>query len=286
MVLCNCDDPRISNFFKYFSLNFEKLKLKKLITTCYKNQNIDSFTKHDSDKGLKLEYEGDKNNNKVPDANEIEVIELESNGDFRSDECIEILKRADTVCTNPPFSLFREYMAQLHYYKKDYLILGNINAISYKEVFPLVQNNKCWLGVSIHSGDREFEIPNVITKSPSLRVDENGKKFVRVVGVRWFTNLDYQQRHESLFLFKTYNKDEYPTYDNYDAINVDKTKYIPRNYDGAMGVPISFLDKYNPDQFEIIGLDRPIMKQLTGKTTRFKINDKELYARILIRKRV
>jgi hypothetical protein len=282
-VLCNCDDPRISNFFKYFSLNFEKLKLKKLITTCYKSQNMDSFTQYDSDKAIKLEYDGDKNNNKVPDIDEIGIIHLESDGDFRSQECIEILKQADIVCTNPPFSLFREYVAQLMKYKKKFIIIGNQNAITYKEIFSHIQENKIWLGASIHSGDREFGIPDNIPTSSSLRVDEAGKKFVRVVGVRWFTNLDYQERHNDLLLFKNYDKTEYTEYDNYDAINVNKTKYIPVDYAGEMGVPITFLDKYNPEQFEIIGMDRPIMKQLTGKTTRFIINGKELYARILIK---
>ena len=256
VVLCNCDDPRVSNFFKYFSLNFEKLGLKKLIGTCYQNQNMNSFTKHESSKGLMLEYLGDKNNNKMPDDHEIECIKLESDGDFRSEECIKYLKQADVVCTNPPFSLFREYIAQLEQYNKKYIIIGNQNAITYKEVFPLIQQNKLWLGISIHSGDREFGIPdNYIPRSASLRVDDKGKKFVRVVGVRWFTNLDYKERHNELFLFKEYDKKEYPSYDNYKAINVTKTKWIPKDYDGVMGVPITFLDKYNPDQFEIIGCD-------------------------------
>ena len=294
-ILCNCDDPRVSNFFKYFSLNFEKLKLKKLITTCYKSQNMDSFTQLDSNKGLKLEYDGDKNNNKMADVSEIECIKLESDGDFRSQECIEILKQADIVCTNPPFSLFREFIAQLEYYNKKYIIIGNQNAITYKEVFPLIQKNKLWLGVSIHSGDREFGIPDeYIPTSASLRVDEAGKKFVRVVGVRWFTNLDYQERHDELFLFKKYNKIEYPTYDNYNAINVTKTKWIPKNYDGIMGVPITFLDKYSPDQFEVLGCDYQVRGKILselvnpnydGKLDRGYIDGKRLYSRIFIKRK-
>lgn len=252
-VLCNCDDPRVSNFFKYFSLNFENLKLKKLITTCYKSRNLDSFSKCDSDKAIYLEYNGDKNNNRVPDPEEIGIFNLESDGDFRSNECIEILKQADIVCTNPPFSLFREYIGQLLKHKKKFIIIGNQNAITYKEIFPKIRENKIWLGVSIHSGDREFGIPDsYVPTSPSLRIDTKGRKYVRVVGVRWFTNLDYKKRHEDLILYRKYNKIEYPKFDNYNAINVDKTKDIPSNYYGIIGVPITFMDKFNPDQFEII----------------------------------
>ncbi len=167
------------------------------------------------------------------------------------------MKQADIVVTNPPFSLFREYVAQLVDYDKKYLIIGNVNAITYKEIFKLIKNNKVWLGASIHSGDREFGVPNDYPlNAASYRVDNEGKKFIRVKGVRWFTNLDYQERHEDLILYKTYygNEVEYPKYDNYDAINVDNTKDIPIDYDGIMGVPVTFMDKYNPDQFEILGI--------------------------------
>ena len=291
-VLCNCDDPRISNFFHYFSHNFEKLGLKKLITTCYKSQQRDLFSKNDSEKAIKLEYGGGgygKNNNRVPDPDEIGIVHLKSDGDFRSKECIEILKQADIVCTNPPFSLFREYVAQLIQYKKKFIIIGNQNAITYKEIFPLIRDNKMWLGQSIHSGDREFGIPdNYIPTSPSLRVDESGKKFVRVVGVRWFTNIDYKERHEDLLLYKKYNKDDYPKYDNYNAININKTKEIPANYKGVMGVPITFLDKYNPVQFEIVGLIAGNIRGLAGiETLSGKdgpyINGKLRYGRIIIK---
>ena len=252
-VFCNCDDPYVSNFFHYFSHKFEKLGLKKLITTCYKSQQMYLFSQNDSDKGIKLEYNGDKNNNKVPDPEEIGVFPLESDGDFRSEECIEILKQCDIVCTNPPFSLFREYIAQLMKYKKKFIIIGNQNAITYKETFKLIKENKIWLGYSIHNGDREFGVPDHYGKNTSsVRIDENGKKFIRVRGPRWFTNIDYKERHEDLILYKKYNNTEYPKYDNYNAINVDKTKDIPRDWEGNIGVPITFFDKYNPNQFEII----------------------------------
>lgn len=254
-VLCNCDDPRISNFFTYFAYNFEFLGLKKLITTCYKNQNMDLFSQNQSEQAVYLIYEGDKNGNHTPDANEIGVIPLKGDGDFRSKECIELLREADIVVTNPPFSLFREYVAQLMEYDKEFLIIGNQNALSYKEIFPLIRDNKMWLGASIHSGDRKFWVPeDYELKAAGCGIDATGRKFIRVKGVRWFTNLDYKERHEDLILYKNYTPDLYPKYENYDAINVNKTEDIPCDYEGIMGVPITFMDKYNPDQFEIIGL--------------------------------
>lgn len=254
-VLCNCDDPRISNFFTYFAYNFEFLGLKKLITTCYKNQNVDLFSQNQSEQAVYLIYEGDKNGNHTPDANEIGVMPLKGDGDFRSKECIELLKEADIIVTNPPFSLFREYVAQLMEYDKEFLIIGNQNALSYKEIFPLIRDNKMWLGASIHSGDRKFWVPeDYELKAAGCGIDATGRKFIRVKGVRWFTNLDYKERHEDLILYKNYTPDLYPKYENYDAINVNKTEDIPCDYEGIMGVPITFMDKYNPDQFEIIGL--------------------------------
>lgn len=291
VVLCNCDDPRISNFFKYFSLNFEELGLKKLITTCYKNQDINLFSSKNTERSVYLEYLGDKNGNSIPDPEEIGTKELKGDGDFRSKECIELLKEADIVVTNPPFSLFREYVAQLVEYNKKFIILGNVNAISYKEIFPLFKDNKMWLGPSISSGDRMFNIPDDYPlNAASCGIDERGKRFIRVKGVRWFTNLDNKKRHEELILYKHYTPEEYPKYDNYDAINVDKTADIPMDYDGAMGVPITFLDKYNPKQFEIIdGIGRYSM--LTGPTPETmgkyltKVNNKPKYARVIIRKK-
>ena len=254
VIYCNCDDPRKSNFFKFFSMNFEAWGLKKLITTCYKNQNSDIFSPHDSEQAVYLEYTGDKDGNRLPDYDEVEVKPLQGDGDFRSVECIKKLQKADIVVTNPPFSLFREYVAQLIKSGKKFLIIGNMNAVTYKEIFPLIKDDKLWYGPSISSGDREFGVPDDYPlKAASSRVDEQGRKYIRVKGVRWFTNLDHAKRHENLILWKKYSPEEYPKYDNYDAINVDKTAEIPRNYDGVMGVPITFLDKYNPDQFEILG---------------------------------
>lgn len=278
VVYCNCDDPRVSNFFHYFSYNFEKLGLKKLITTCYKNQDMDLFSQNDSERAIYLEYFGDKNGNNVPDPEEIGIKRLNGDGDFRSQETIELLKQADIVVTNPPFSLFREYVAQLVEYDKKFIIIGNVNAITYKEIFKLVKENKIWLGASIHSGDREFGVPDDYPlNAAGFRVDENGKKFIRVKGVRWFTNLDYSERHEDLILYKKYDPKEYPKYDNYDAINVDVTKDIPMEYDGAMGVPITFLDKYNPEQFDII-------KFRKGDDDKdLSVNGKYPYFRIIIR---
>ncbi len=246
-IFCNCDDPEDSNFWNYFALKFEDLKLKKLVSTHYEKEKP----------SYKLEIVRDIN--KDGKINKLDTIRtpLKQNGDFRSPECIEILKEADIIVTNPPFSLFREYVAQLIKYNKKFIIIGNVNAITYKEIFKLIKDNKIWLGQSIHSGDREFRVPaHYIIHSPSKRVDEKGIQYVRVNGVRWFTNLDYKERHEDLILYKTYkeNKKEYPKYENYNAINIDITKDIPVDYDGDMGVPITFLDKYNPEQFKIIGL--------------------------------
>ena len=277
VVYCNCDgflNKEKSNFFMYFSLNYEFLGLKGLICTKY-NPN---------GKGKKYEYYGDLNGNNYPDEEEICTSELEGDGDFRSEECIELLKKCDIVCTNPPFSLFRQYVAQLFEYKKDFLIIGNVNAISYKEVFPMIKENKMWLGVSITSGDRKFVVPdNYPLNAAGCGIDENGKKYIRVKGVRWFTNLDHKKRHEELLLYKKYNTEEYPKYDNYDAIEVGKTKDIPMDYNGIMGVPITFLDKYCPEQFEIVG------QMMTTKVTEFNfgypyIDGKKKFARVLIKR--
>ena len=303
IVFCNCDDPYESNFFKYFALNFNSLELKKLICTCYTGSPIQEEQLSLLDvNGIKVK----KNNSKLPYKIEITEVEdengdgavdlsdvetllknnnntlslLEGDGDFRSKECIDILKESDIVVTNPPFSLFREYVAQLIQYKKDFLIIGNINAITYKDFFPLIKDNKVWMGASIHSGDREFRVPDYYPLNASgTRVDENGNKYIRVKGVRWWTNLDYKERHENLILYKKYNPEEYPKFDNYDAINVDKTSDIPCDYDGVMGVPITFLDKYNPDQFRII-----TMSTMSGKSANYwsMIDGKSKYSRVFI----
>jgi len=251
VVYCNCDDPRVSNFFHYFSYNFEKLGLKKLIATCYKNQNMDLFSQNDSERAIYLEYNGDKNGNFVPDPEEIGINHLKDDGDFRSKESIELLKQADIVVTNPPFSFFREYVSQLVEYDKKFVIVGHQNALKYKEIFPLIRDNKIWLGFGFKGGAAHF-----INKHYENYATATDKKegMIRVSGVHWFTNLDINKRHEDLILYKDYIPEEYPKYENLNAINVNKTKDIPIDYVGMMGVPITFMDKHNPDQFEIIGV--------------------------------
>ena len=278
VVYCNCDgflNKEKSNFFMYFSLNYEFLGLKGLICTKY-NPN---------GKGRKYEYYGDLNGNNYPDEEEIFTSDLEGDGDFRSEECIEILKKCDIVCTNPPFSLFRQYVAQLFEYHKDFLIIGNVNAISYKEVFPLIKENKMWLGVSSFNKGMYFGVPDDYTYADTYKFDRerNGKKVMRVSSICWFTNLDHKKRHEELVLYKKYNEEEYPKYDNYDAIEVSKVTDIPMDYYGVMGVPITFLDKYCPEQFEIVG------QMMTTKVTEFNfgypyIDGKKKFARLLIKR--
>lgn len=287
VVLCNCDDPRVSNFFHYFSYNFEKLGLKKLITTCYKNQERDLFSQNNSERAIWLEYNGDKNNNRVPDPNEIGINYFQGDGDFRSKECIELLKQADIVVTNPPFSLFREYVAQLIEYEKKFVIVGHQNAITYREIFPLIKENRIWLGYGFKGGAGHF----ISKYKDTATAGDHREGMIRVSGVNWFTNLEINKRHENLILFKKYSPEEYPQYDNYDAINVDKTADIPADYNGVIGVPITFLDKYNPEQFEIIGITekadylRTIYIDGAEKYDRGYINGKRMYSRILIRRR-
>lgn len=271
VIYCNCDDPNFSNFWKFFVDNFKKLDLKELHATCIERSWGTSY-------------------HWVYDGNKTTMTALRDKGDFRSDECVEILKEADIVVTNPPFSLFREYVAQLIEYDKKFLIIGNQNNIVYKEIFPLMRQNKIWLGYK--SGDMAFRVPSYFEpRATRYWQDESGQKWRSMGNICWFTNLDHNKRHESLILYKSYSQDEYPTYDNYNVINVNKTKEIPRDYDGIMGVPVTFLDKYNPDQFEILGLTSS-SKELTGgimhtnsDTTRAHINGKLLYARILIKRK-
>lgn len=278
IILCNCDDPFESNFFKYFALNFNFLGLKRLTATCYSDSPIaweqlslfDIESLRDKTVNTRQPYKieiteiDDENADGAIDLTDVQYLLkhknnaltlLNGDGDFRSVECAKLLKEADIVVTNPPFSLFREFVAQLADYQKSYIIIGNQNAITYKEVFPLIKENRLWLGQSIHSGDREFRVPDSYPlDAASFRVDDDGNKYIRVKGVRWFTNLDVPIRHEALTPYKQYNPNEYPHYDNYDAIEVSKTVEIPYDYDGVMGVPITFLDKYNPEQFEILGM--------------------------------
>lgn len=276
IVFCNCDDPYESNFFKYFAMNFNSLGIKKLISTCYAGSPIvtEQLSLFDV-KGIEVNRETEKTPYKIEisevvDSNKDGAIDLsdveqliknkknvltilKEDGDFRSKECIKLLKEADIIVTNPPFSLFREYVDLLEKYNKKYLIIGNVNAIAYRDFFHLIKENKVWMGASIHSGDREFRVPDSYPLNASgCRIDEKGNKYIRVKGVRWWTNLDYKERHEKMILYKRYTPEEYPKFDNYDAINIDKVSDIPCDYDGVMGVPITFLDKYNPEQFKII----------------------------------
>ena len=276
VVLCNCDDPRISNFFLYFKLNFEVLELKKLIATCYKNQDVDLFSENKSDEAVYLEYTGNHNEQDIT-----EIKYLKGDGDFRSKECVELLKESDIVVTNPPFSLFREYVSQLVKYNKKFVIVGHQNAITYKEIFKLIKENKIWLGYGFNGGAAHF-----INKhyEDYATAGNHIEGMIRVSGVTWFSNLEIEKRHEDLILYKKYNEIDYTKYDNYDAINVDKTKDIPMDYNGVMGVPITFMDKYNPEQFEIIGCNRGIGQDPNGVYGRGSfINGKETFKRLFIR---
>lgn len=241
VVFCNCDDPEESHFWRYFEMNFEYLGIKKLIATHYETEKP----------SYKLEIIGDRNHDgKV---NKLDIIQtpLKQNGDFRSPECIEILKESDIVVTNPPFSLFREYVGQLFEYEKKFIIVGNQNAITYKEFFKLVKENKIWLWYWFSGGAAHF----INKHYEDYATAGNHKEWmIRVSGVVWFTNLEIEKRHEDLILYKKYTPEEYPKYDNFDAIEVSKTKDIPMDYVGYMWVPITFLDKYSPEQFGIIGL--------------------------------
>ena len=278
IVFCNCDDPEYSNFWKYFQNNFYFLGLKKLVSTHY---NLDGSPSY------KMEIVRTDKGNQVgiPDYVKTDLV---GNGDFRSDECVEILKEADIVVTNPPFSLFREYVAQLVKYDKKFVIIGNKNSITYKEIFALLKENKIWIGHRNINSDMWLEVP----EGHKYEKIVDGKKVKHIMGC-WFTNLDISKRHEDLILYRNYNEQDYPKYDNYDAINVDKTADIPCDYFGVMGVPITFLDKYNPEQFEILGLAasagyRPeiVGIEFVGeKDARPLINNKNTYARVFIKRR-
>ena len=302
IVYCNADDPFESNFFKYFASNFNLLGLKKLIATSYAGSpivgkqlslfDIEGVKTEKKKEPIKIEINEvkDFNNDGAVNILDIEYLlkhdknsssKLKGNGDFRSKECLEILDEADIIVTNPPFSLFREFLQLLVEHNKDFLIIGSQNAVTYKEVFALIKENKVWLGYN--SGDMHFKVPDYYEeRATRFWIDETGQKWRSLGNICWFTNLDISKRHEDLILYKTYSPDEYQEYDNYNAINVNKVAEIPIDYKGVMGVPITFLNKYNPDQFEIIGIDRYVEDNPNyGK--RFTINGKETYARILIK---
>ena len=277
VVYCNCDDARKSNFFRFFQKKFNDYGLKKLITTSY-NEN---------GHGSVLVYEGDTNGNGKLDDNEIKVSDLKGNGDFRSEECIELLKEADIVVTNPPFSLFREYISTLVQYNKKFLVIGNQNAITYKEIFPLIKENKLWTGNNMV---KTFRVPQVTNKN--CKVLPNGEIIAKFGSICWFTNLDIKKRHEEIILYKSYNEEEFPKYDNYDAIEVSKVCEIPKDYDGIMGVPITFLYRYNPSQFEIVGATESEGKGFSNglwdeksKDAHSLVNNKKTYKRLFIHKK-
>ena len=311
VIFCNCDDPYESNFFRYFAINFNHLGLKKLIATCYDPSPIAYKQLSMFDDGQRIANKNrkaykieitevpDLNNDGAVDLADVETLLksknntltlLEENGDFRSDECVELLKQADIVVTNPPFSLFREYVAQLVEYDKKFLIIGNQNAITYKEIFHLIKENKLWLGYKM--GDMKFTVPDYYEpKATRFWIDENGQKWRSMGNVGWFTNLDTSKRHEELVLYKNYTSEEYPKYDNYDAIEVSKTVEIPSDYDGVMGVPITFMDKYNPDQFELLGImntgeENPGIRYPGTPHGRPVVNGVEKYLRILVRRKI
>lgn len=284
IVFLNCDDPEYSNFWLYFQLNFYQLGLKKLISTHYETDKPSYKMEIVANNVIR----GNAQQVGIPD---YVKTPLKENGDFRSPECIELLKEADVVITNPPFSLLREYVAQLIEYNKKFIIIGNINCITYKEIFPLIKEGKLWLGWSIHSGDREFQVPDDYPlEGAGIRIDAQGRRYIRVKGVRWLTNIDYKERHEDLLCYETYSPEKYPKFDYYDAINVNETRAIPNDYYEPMGVPITFIDKYNPDQFELIdGIGRySVMDNERTKAQKnylSMVDGKPLYFRIIIKRK-
>jgi len=305
-VFCNCDDPYESNFFKYFAMNFNSLGLKKLITTCYATSPIVYTQLSLFGEGEVVAAEPGKHKpyqveiaevNDVTGDGRINLADVEyllkndkntkqllsGDGDFRSPECVELLEEADIVVTNPPFSLFREYMAQLMDFNKNFLIIGNLNAVKYKEILPLIMENKIWLGYN--AGHFWFTVPDSYEeKKTDFRIDDHGQKWRRMGNICWYTNLDIEKRHENMTLFKSYDESIYKRYDNYDAIEVSRTADIPCDYYGVMGVPITFMQYYNPDQFEIIG----VLNSGSGNEYDYAkaiLNGKQLYARFLIRRK-
>lgn len=308
-IFCNCDDPYESNFFKYFAMNFNAFGLKKLIATCYDGSPVQGtellldFGDGFRDEPKKIAYKveitevRDVNGDGRTDLADVQYLLqndrnvlslLKGNGDFRSAECVELLKEADVVVTNPPFSLFREYVAQLLKYGKKFVIVGHQNAITYKEVFPLIKEDRMWLGYGFKGGAAHFLSPY----EDKATASDHKEGMIRVSGVNWFTNLDIKKRHEELVLYKCYTPEAYPTYDNYEAINVDKTADIPCDYEGVMGVPITFLDKYCPEQFEIVwttdrGGDGYLeqLKKPWGRYDAPVVRGEGKYKRILIRRK-
>lgn len=282
VIYCNTDNPTTSNFYKYFATNFNKLGLKKIIASCYFDNELNLFNQFSANKsgGFYYEYTGDPNEPIIPSLKD--VIYFKDNGDFRGPESIDILKKSDIVVTNPPFSLFREHIAQIMDYGKEFLVIGNINAITYKEIFKLIKDSKAWMGVNMGRGISGFIVPNHYELyGTETSIDDAGNRIISPNNALWLTNLDHFYRHKSIPLTEYYygNEDKYPTYDNYDAINVNKTKDIPKDYTGVVGVPITFLHKYNPDQFDIIQFRK-------GNDNKdLSIDGKNPYFRVLIKQK-
>lgn len=307
-ILCNCDDPYESNFFKYFALRFNQLGLRRLLCTCYNGSPVRGTE-------LLLHFDGEADEPKrqaymvdihaVPDLNgdgavdltdvrlllenDRNALRLLQTGDFRSAECVALLQEADIVVTNPPFSLFREYVSQLMDYGKRFLIIGPQNAITYKEIFPLIKDNKIWLGYGFNAGNAYFKVPDN-KQTYAAGVYDEEKKLVKFRNCHWYTNLEIPKRHDELDLFCRYSPEDYPKYDNYDAIEVSKVVDIPCDYDGAMGVPITFLDKYNPEQFEVVGVTESEGKGFSNGlwhtdsgVAQAIVNGKKKYKRVFIR---
>ena len=309
VVLCNCDDPYESNFFKYFALNFNALGLKKLIATCYNGSPIAGdelplLFEIEENEPKKIAYKveitevADYNGDGAINLTDVQYLIqndknvlslLKGNGDFRSQECVELLKEADIVVTNPPFSLFREYVSLLMEHKKSFLIIGNQNALTYRDIFHYLKDNEMWLGCKF--GDMSFRVPEYFEpRATRYWVDEDGQKWRSLGTICWFTNLDNKKRHEELVLYKHYTEEEYPHYDNYDAIEVSRVSEIPCDYDGIMGVPITFMDKHNPDQFEIIGMGEDNGTGFSGGVWQggsksCLIKGKAMFKRIFIRRK-
>lgn len=290
VIYCNCDDPKGSNFVNYFELNFEYFGLKKLIATHYEEAPLIFCTNDDESsykKAYKLEYTGSNDN--MPDDKNRKITKLKEDGDFRSEESIELLKQADIVVTNPPFSLWRKYLKQLFDYDKKFIILGTIGAIAYKEIFPLIKKNELWLGFT--TGSRDFYVPNT-EKYSNAKENNEGNKYLSLGNTSWFTNLSHNKRNRKMDFYRKYTPELYSEYDNYHAIEVSKVIDIPEDYEGVMGVPITFLDKYNPDQFEIVGINRDVPRGMlpelkkenwNGRFMDPIVNGKDLYARIFIK---
>ena len=285
MVYCNCDDPTESNFFRFFSLKFDDYGLKQLIATCYKSKNRDLFSRHDSEKAIKLVYNGFRDGDTAPRIEDTSVRRLSGDGDFRSQECADILKDVDIVVTNPPFSLFREYVSHLIKNRKKFIILGNKNAVTYSEIYPLIQKNKLWIGYTPMGREMLFnvtdEYADYLVRDQRQKEGSSYRVVDDVVMARssstWFTNLTHNRRRLFLDVDDDYNPELYPKYENYNGIDVGKVTSIPGNYSGDMGVPITFLDKYNPRQFEIVGF----RKGDDGKD--LLVNGRHPYFRILVR---